>query len=61
MCRNVYEGDEGQVDVNVPELFSCNTGHTSKKGTKSFLVDVDYRAAHGYILSNCELLQDYER
>lgn len=52
---------EEELEHDVPEVFSGNIGHATTKSTKGYLNDADYRTAHGYILSNCELLRDYER
>jgi len=58
--RNVRVGLE-KSNPNVPAIFSENVGYATSKGTSKYLNDKDYRFAHQYVLSNCELLREYER
>ena len=58
--RNVRVIDDGS-NSNIPTIFSENIGHATSKGKTKYLDDQDYRLAHQYVLSNCELLREYER
>jgi len=57
---NVRVGIDGS-NSNIPAIFSENVGYATSKGSSKYLDDEDYRLAHRYVLSNCELLTDYER
>lgn len=58
--RNVRVGVNGS-NSNIPAIFSENVGFATSKGKSKYLDDQDYRLAHQYVLSNCDLLRDYER
>ena len=46
--------------ISLPS-FLKNVGYATSKGSSKYLDDEDYRLAHRYVLSNCELLTKYER
>jgi len=58
--RNVRVGME-RSNPNIPAIFSENVGYATSKGNSKYLNDQDYCLAHQYVLSNCELLREYER
>ena len=43
------------------ELFSMNVGYASSQGNIRYLDERDFRVAHAYVLSNCDILKPYER
>ena len=57
--QNVSVIDE-ESNSNIPSIFSKNIGHATSKGKYKYLDDQDYRLGHQYVLSNCELLREYE-
>ena len=58
--QNVTVGVDGG-NSNIPAFFSENVGYATSKGNSKYLDDQDYHLAHQYVLSNCELLREYER
>lgn len=56
VCPDVEENHDGQI----PDVFSCNVGHAPSEGHVRYLDQCEYDAAHAYVLSNCELLEEYE-
>ena len=58
--RNVTVAVDGS-NSNIPAIFSENVGYTTSKGNSKYLNDEDYRLAHQYVLSNCQILREYER
>ena len=58
--QNVRVGVDGS-NSNIPAIFSENVVYSTSKGNSKYMNDQDYRLAHQYVLSNCELLRKYER
>jgi len=56
---NVRVGAE-RGNPNVLTIFSENVGYATSKGHSKYLNDQDYSLAHQYVLSNFELLREYE-
>jgi len=50
-----------EVNPDFPSIFSENVGYATSKGASKYLDDRDYDVAHQYVLSNYELLREYER
>ena len=59
--RNLRRVDQAEADVSLPSIFSQNVGYAPSEGTVRFLDHRDHRVVHAYVLSNCELLKEYER
>ncbi|XP_056698101.1 uncharacterized protein [Spinacia oleracea] len=53
--------NESNIDPDLPEMFSSIIGHSSSEGQFCYLDEKDYKVAHRYVLSNCEILQQYQR
>ena len=59
--RHVRIGVDEEVNPDFPSIFSENVGYATSKGASKYLDNRDYDVAHQYVLSNCELLREYER
>ena len=59
--QNVRIGVDEEVNPYFPSIFSENVGYATSKGASKYLDDGDYDVAHQYVLSNCELLREYEQ
>jgi len=59
--RNVTRSYPTESDPDVPELFSINLGYASSQGNIQYLDERDFRVAHAYVFSNCDILKPYER
>jgi len=59
--RNVTICDHMESNPNIPDLFSLNVGYAPSEGTRRYLDEREFRVAHGYVLSNCEILKPFER
>jgi len=57
---NVRVGME-RSNPNIPSIFSENVGYATYKENSKYLNNQDYHLAHQYVLSNCELLREYQR
>jgi len=60
VLRNVRVSLESS-NPNIPAIFYEIVRYTTSKRNSKYLKDEDYRLAHQYILSNCELLREYEQ
>ena len=59
--QNVRIGVDEEVNPDLPSIFSENVGYAISNGASKYLNDRDYDVAHQYVLSNCELLREYEQ
>jgi len=58
--RNVTICDHMESNLNIPDLFSLNVGYAPSQGTCRYLDEREFRIAHGYVFSNCEILKPFE-
>lgn len=56
-----HEDNSSNMDMNLPEIFSSSIGYSSSQGQLCYLDEKDYKIAHRYVLTNCEILEQYER
>jgi len=59
--RNVTRCEQVVSNADIPDVFSMNIGHAPSQGNIRYLDDRDFRVAHAYVLSNCDILKPYER
>ena len=50
-----------EVNPDLPSIFSENVGYATSKGASKYLNNRDYDVADQYVLSNYELLREYEQ
>ena len=57
---NLTVGVPDEVDSDIPELFQSLGEGSTIKGTTRWLTSKEYELAHLYVLSNIEILREYE-
>ena len=59
-ANNLTLGVSDELDSDIPELFKSLGEGSAMKGTRRWLTSKEYELAHLYVISNIEILREYE-
>ena len=59
-ANNLTVGVPDELDSDIPELFQSLGEGSTIKGTTRWLTSKEYELAHLYVLSNIEILREFE-